>query len=109
MEELDEGIDQEEKDAATGQAAEGWGATLGFLVGGEGAVSSQDSSLYLNHNQEADGEEEEEEAFHPEKLSAAVWAALLDCFSWEVLAAANGFGYWPGFNWIMFNPPAHGI
>lgn len=33
---------------------------------------------YLNHNQEADGEEEEEEAFHPEKLSAAVWAALLE-------------------------------
>lgn len=47
MEELDEGIGQEEKDAATGQAAEDWGATLGFLVGGEGVVSSQDSGLYL--------------------------------------------------------------
>lgn len=49
MEELDEGICQEEKDAATGQAAEGWGATLGFLGGGGdgGGMVSEDSSLYL--------------------------------------------------------------
>lgn len=31
------------------------------------------------------------------------------CFSREVLATANGFGYLPRFHWIMFNPPAHGI
>lgn len=50
MEELDEGVCQEEKDAATGQAAEGWGAALGFLGGGGGdggGMVSQDSSLYL--------------------------------------------------------------
>jgi len=46
VEELDEGVGQEEKDAATGQAAEGWGATSGFLGGADGMVS-QDSSLYL--------------------------------------------------------------
>lgn len=53
VEELDEDIGQKEKDAAAAQAAEGWGSTLGFLGGGS---VSQDSSLYLNHNQEADGE-----------------------------------------------------
>lgn len=57
VKELDEGVGQEEKDTATTQAAERWGRILDFLGGGAGGVLvSQDSSLYLNHNQEADGE-----------------------------------------------------
>ena len=46
---------------------------------------------YLNHNQEADGEEEEEEAFHPEKLSAAVWAAA---FGDELRAVCRPLWAW---------------
>ena len=44
MEELDEGVSQEEKDAAAAQASEGWGPIPLFVGGG---LVSQDSSLYL--------------------------------------------------------------
>lgn len=48
IEELDEGVGQEEKDTATAQAAECWGRTLGFPGGHSGcSIASQDMSLYL--------------------------------------------------------------
>lgn len=47
VEELDDDIGQEEKDAAAAQAAKRWGRTLRFLGGGGGGCISQDSSLYL--------------------------------------------------------------
>ena len=48
VEELDEGIGQEEKDTATAQAAECWGRTLDFLGGhSRSGTVPQDSSLYL--------------------------------------------------------------
>lgn len=43
------------------------------------------------------------------RMSAYLFSSNQSCFPWEVLAAAKGFGYLPGSNWLMFNPPAHGI
>lgn len=57
VKELDEDVGQEENDTATTQAAECWGRIREFLGGGAGGILvSQDFSLYLSHNQEADGE-----------------------------------------------------
>lgn len=43
------------------------------------------------------------------KKPADLFPSSQSRLSWEVLAAANGFGYLPGFNRIMFDPTAHGI
>lgn len=47
VEELDEDVSQEEKDAATAYVAECWGRALGSLGGGGCGTISQDSSFYL--------------------------------------------------------------